>query len=31
LRKKEGLDSINLNDDEFIKDLETGKFTILVI
>ena len=31
LRKKEGLESINLKDEEFIKDLESGKFTILVI
>lgn len=31
LRKKEGLDWINLNDEEFNRDLETGKFTILVI
>ena len=31
LRKREGLDWINLNDEEFTRDLETGKFTILVI
>lgn len=31
LRKKEGLDWINLSDDEFNRDLETGKFTVLVI
>ena len=30
LRKKEDLYNINLSDELFIKDLETGKFTILV-
>lgn len=30
LRKKEGLFTINLSDEAFIKDLESGKFTILV-
>ena len=30
LRKKEGLHYIDLGDEEFLSDLETGKFTILV-
>jgi tyrosine-protein phosphatase non-receptor type 9 len=31
LRRKESLNLININDPIFLKDLETGKFTILVI
>ena len=31
LRKREGLDFIDLNDPDFIDDLNTGKFTVLVI
>ena len=30
LRKREGLDFIDLNDPDFIEDLNSGKFTVLV-
>lgn len=30
LRKRESLDCINLNDEDFLQDLQSGKFTILV-
>jgi hypothetical protein len=31
LRRKENLHLIDINEFEFLRDLETGKFTILVI